>query len=454
MGHTRTEGAAGRPAGRHRTDGDALLVHLVLVVVLLLLIVLVACRTAQAQSPFNPQTYKLTPGDRIGITVFGQPELSGELVIDGTGSVILPFLGEVQVADLTLGECQKRIVERLADGILSQPSVSVRIAELRPVFLVGDVRTGGSQPYRFGMNVKMAIAAAGGFGASIPNQGNAVPELLASDERVRQLSLQKQALGIRKARLEAQLDGAASFTPPEVRRDGSERTLSDIVAFEKETFESQAAIQQSQVDLLRAQQPRISNEIDALRSQIDTRKVQLDLVKKHVEQYGRLVKQGLGLSNMEMQLRLTEATYESEIWNLTGQVARLRMDLGALDLRIQESEAAFKRQVLAELREVRERLQDLDVTLPTAREIRAAKLQQVGSLGAPEGVRTVKVMRTRNGQATEFQAEETTPLEPGDIVEVQVRLPGGPVLPDPSAFRSGGLSLWTPDGAAQRSLGR
>jgi polysaccharide export outer membrane protein len=159
-----------------------------------------------------------------------------------------------------------------------------------------------------------------------------------------------------------------------------------------------------------------------LNAQLTARKKQLDLVRQNAEQYNRLTRQGLGLSATEMQLKLTEATYESEMWNLAAQIARLKMDLGALDIRIQEADANFKRQVLVELRDVRDRLKNLDVTLPIAREIRDAKLQQTGNIADVRVPRAITVTRTRNGQQTSFAADEATPLEPGDIVEVQLRL--------------------------------
>ena len=149
---------------------------------------------------------------------------------------------------------------------------------------------------------------------------------------------------------------------------------------------------------MRAQKPRIESEIEALGAQIATRKKQLDLVRQHAEQYSRLAKQGLGLAATEMQLRLTETTYESEMWNLSAQIARLKMDLGALDIRIQEADAAFKRQVLLDLRDIHDKLKELDVTLPTAREIRDAKLQQAGNIADIATPRTITVTRMRNGQ--------------------------------------------------------
>jgi len=379
--------------------------------------------SAWAQPASSPQTYRLAAGDRVSLTIFGQAELSGDLVIDMTGNINIPFVGPVEIASLTVRQGHERIVRRLADGILTKPSVNLGISELRPVFITGDVRTGGPQPFRFGMNVKLAIAAAGGFGTLPPNQSAAITDFLQSDERVRQLTLQRDILTIRRARLEAQRDGAEHFSMADETRGQSNGALSELIILETETFNSQAAIQKAQVDLLRAQKPRLNNEIDALAAQIATRQKQLDLVKKHSEQYSRLVKQGLGLTSSEMQLRLTEATYESEIWNLTAQIARLRMDLGALDVRIQDTEVTFKRQVIADLRDIGEKLKEIEVVLPVAREIRTARLQQASNLAEIAGSRTITVTRNRDGKPETFQAGDMTPLEPGDVIEVHLVSP-------------------------------
>jgi len=146
---------------------------------------------------------------------------------------------------------------------------------------------------------------------------------------------------------------------------------------------------------------------DILNAQTATTKKQLEIVKQHADQYSRLVKQGLGLANAELQLRLTEATQESELWRLEVQISRLQMDSGVLDLQIHEAEAIFKRQIITELRDVGERLKELDVVLPVAREIREVRLAQAGSLAGT--VRSISVTRTRNGEVTSFQATETRP---------------------------------------------
>jgi len=377
----------------------------------------------RADSPGDSRAYKLAPGDRITVTVFGQAELSGDILVDGAGNIALPFLDPIEVRDLTVLECQKLVRDRLADGILQQPSVSVRISELRPVYVLGDVRTPGAYPFRYGSTVQSAVTVAGGFGLPEVVQGAAVSEFLLADERMRQLTVQRQTLLVRRARLEAQRDGTKTFSPPAQSETMEGNDIASAVANETDVFDAQAAILQNQLDLLRAQKPRIQNEIQALNAQIATTKKQLELVKQHADQYSRLVKQGLGLANAELQFRLTEASHESELWRLTAQVSRLQMDIGELDLKSHDAAAAFKRQVVTELREVRDRLGELDVTLPASREIRDVKLQYASGLVRVDVKRSISVTRVRNGEAMVFEAIETTPLEPGDTVDVRKLLP-------------------------------
>jgi len=402
-----------------------------------------------ADSPGGSRDYKLGPGDRITVTVFGQAELSGDILVDGAGNILLPFIGPIEVKELTTLECQNLIRDRLADGILQQPSVSVRISEFRPLYILGDVRAPGAYPFRYGSTVQSAVAVAGGFGLPQSVQAAAVSEFLLADERVRQLSLQKQALLVRRARLEAQRDGMKTFSPPTPHEQGmtegaptfgggaTQQQASSIVADETDTFETQDAILQRQLDLLRSQKPRIEKEIESFNGQIAAAKKQLEVVKQQADQYTRLVKQGLGVVNAELQLRLTEGNQESELWRLTTQVLRLQMEAGELDLKIHEAEAFFKRQVITESRDVRERIRELDVTLPSAREIREVKRQQAGSMAGAEAARSISVTRTRNGKATVLQATEATSLEPGDIIDVKRLLPRELMYQGPSAQEPG-----------------
>ena len=102
---------------------------------------------------------------------------------------------------------------------------------------------------------------------------------------------------------------------------------------------------------------------------------------------------------------------------------------------------------------VRERLRELDVTLPSAREIR----RQAGSRAGAEASRSISVTRTRDGKATVFQATETTTLEPGDIIDVKKLLPReltyqGPSTSEPGLrpYQMGAAGSERPDALASR----
>ena len=107
--------------------------------------------------------YRLGSGDRVRITVYGQPEMSGEYAIDGSGMLSFPLIGQVHAGGLNAGGLEKALVSRLQPDYLKDPSVSVEVLTYRPFYIVGEVRTPGSYPYVSGMTVLNAVALAGGF---------------------------------------------------------------------------------------------------------------------------------------------------------------------------------------------------------------------------------------------------------------------------------------------------
>lgn len=119
---------------------------------------------AQALPPGqSTEGYRLGSGDRVRITVYGQPELTGEFQVDGGGLLSYPLIGQVQAGGLTAKGLEQALVSKLKPDYLRNPSVSVEVLTYRPFYIVGEVRTPGSYPYVSGMTIINAIALAGGF---------------------------------------------------------------------------------------------------------------------------------------------------------------------------------------------------------------------------------------------------------------------------------------------------
>jgi len=108
--------------------------------------------------------YQLGSGDKIRITVFGEPDLSiEEIRLSDAGTVSYPFLGEIQVAGLSVSELERKIREGLKGDYLVDPEVTVSVLEYRPFFIHGEVEDPGGIPYVPGITLRKAVALAGGF---------------------------------------------------------------------------------------------------------------------------------------------------------------------------------------------------------------------------------------------------------------------------------------------------
>lgn len=103
-----------------------------------------------AEPPTADSSYRLSVGDEVAITVFGEASLSKSELISRTGQVRLPMVGEVKVAGLTVRDAERLIEQTyISEEYLRAPQVSIQVAgySLREVLVNGAVRSPGA--YRF-----------------------------------------------------------------------------------------------------------------------------------------------------------------------------------------------------------------------------------------------------------------------------------------------------------------
>jgi len=134
----------------------------------------VAVETAALQpvvaAPYAPTAltghdapYQLDAGDRLRVQVFGQEGLTNSYIVDASGNISLTLIGTVPVRGLTTAQVARAIAERLRNGYIRNPHVSVEVEVYRPFFILGEVNAPGQYPYVPNMTVEAAIAIAGGF---------------------------------------------------------------------------------------------------------------------------------------------------------------------------------------------------------------------------------------------------------------------------------------------------
>lgn len=141
------------------------------------IIVILNLSTGYSQRKFNndasvikdPTGYKLRVGDRIKISVRGEPETNIEAIINNEGKASARYLGELKISGLNTKQAEQLLMQEYRKQLIfNNPVVNIYISKYsdRVVFLSGSVNRKG--PYNFppeveAMNIVEVIARAGGF---------------------------------------------------------------------------------------------------------------------------------------------------------------------------------------------------------------------------------------------------------------------------------------------------
>ncbi len=107
--------------------------------------------------------YRLGIGDKVHVTVLGQSDLSGDSEVDAGGKIVVALAGAVEAAGSTVVQVADRIRGALSGNILRDPKIAVQVIEYRAITVSGEVKSPGRYKFTFGLDVRSAIAMAGGY---------------------------------------------------------------------------------------------------------------------------------------------------------------------------------------------------------------------------------------------------------------------------------------------------
>ncbi len=109
--------------------------------------------------------------DVLDVVVFEEPDLSMTIRVSDEGIISYPLIGNIDVKGLTTQEVEKVLEERLRDGYLQKPEVTVRLDivlmeqyQEKEVFVLGEVKSPGAIPMlgKY-LTALEAVTKAGGF---------------------------------------------------------------------------------------------------------------------------------------------------------------------------------------------------------------------------------------------------------------------------------------------------
>jgi polysaccharide biosynthesis/export protein len=109
--------------------------------------------------------YRIGGSDKLIIDVLDIEQLADRRVtVDGSGNIVLPIAGVVNVGGLTIGEATALISERLRAGFVRAPQVAINIDEAVSdvVTVDGEVKQPGNYPVIHNTTLMRAVASARG----------------------------------------------------------------------------------------------------------------------------------------------------------------------------------------------------------------------------------------------------------------------------------------------------
>lgn len=110
------------------------------------------------------QGYRIAAGDKLKVSVFDEPTLTGEFSVGLDGRLSLPLIAPIQAAGMAPKQLAAQVTSALAEGgyVLS-PRVTVEVSQHRPFYILGEVTAPGEYPYTGDLTAEQAIAKARGY---------------------------------------------------------------------------------------------------------------------------------------------------------------------------------------------------------------------------------------------------------------------------------------------------
>lgn len=385
--------------------------------------------------PASAEPYRLFAQDRIALRVVewrsGEAmfkdwnALSGTFLINDSGAISIPLIGEVAAAGLTTEQLSGRIADLLQQraGLANKPSAAVEISQYGPIYIVGAVDKPGQYPFSPDLTVMKAVSLAGGF----EREPESISSRLERDRiqaagALGSAELDYSGLFMRRARLQAEKQGKATFDIPEELKGikGAE----ELHAEELDLMKLRRIELASKIAAAKGLGSLYTHEIETLQNKIAAQQRQVALVKKELSSVNSLVEKGLIQSSRRLSLDRDESDAESKLLDLDFQNIRARQLLEENRRDSEELVNSMNSQIQNELNEIVRSIAKADLQTRVARllieeteyERQIRKLEEKSDSSDVGQFQIAR--RNEGGETVRMAATADSAVKPRDLIEV------------------------------------
>jgi protein involved in polysaccharide export with SLBB domain len=366
---------------------------------------------------------QVSSADRISLRFQGQNDMSGEYRISSDGTLSVPVIGRISVADKSFPQLEQMLSQRVTEVTGHPIYVTAEVIAYRPVFVMGFVSKPGAIEWSPGLTVLQAMALAGGIYRA-PGQSLSSGDL-GTVEATRSLLVgreqQKQLLAS-LARLKAERAGDAQVEIPSelVKLAGEEEAKKRIHAQQAllETRRSglekkKAALQESTI--------LASRELGGLNDQGARVEEQLRMRRDLQDKITNLQKKGFVPKERELESEIKIAELEEKATNVAvararveGTTATLKQDSVTLET---DREAALDAEIMKVEADLTKAGIEVNAAMQTYSKLAAEPAQVKGTSLPRMAIKYTIVRRDKSGEDRAV-AQTSSYLRYGDVLLV------------------------------------
>lgn len=359
----------------------------------------------------SADTYLLDTGDRLHIRFYDRydrDDLNGDYVIGESGQLRLPRVGSFNARRKTPAELERDIRQAVESKGEKIGYFSVEVSRCRPFYIVGLVDRPGSYAFSPGFTVLHAISTAGGLYRAPVGERLSIAETLS----------RRAALIARRARLQAEKDGSSTIAVPRelVQMESSDATgmierEQAILEQSRQVSDRERTTLETIVTINQGETESYTKEIAKLEQRIaEQMQIYTQLKKLHEDKVinqQRFFESVSALDNLQRDRRSTS----SNLAQANSNLERSERDLAMLKL-------AESARIVKEIGDTEVELDRLKKAAGQSGDL-AYGMDASSVKGSGGLIATYKIVRRNEaGRPEVMRASETTPIMPGDIIEV------------------------------------
>ncbi|MGX9120888.1 polysaccharide biosynthesis/export family protein [Mesorhizobium sp. BHbsci] len=364
--------------------------------------------------------------------ILQRPELSGEYIVQEDGTISVPLLGAIPVANRSTQQVQADLAKTFNQLLGREGLVNVLPLERPPIYVLGPVKNPGSFKYAAGMTILHAIALAGGLDRAESEPWQKIEAVRETQKRSGAIDTMLKLLA-RAAVLKAERDGTAPKIPRQLlelagateaanlvneqsdrrkavataRKDRERATMRALEAAKQDV--AAYARMESFDELIKLRQERVNS----MRTLVDRKVLSMTVMDQIQSELSDAQQRRQDARNQYASAKQRLAWLESE-------VLRTRADLrNDLEVEIETTES----QIAANVRELNAS-EGVLYTLPVTR----------AQFAKDANSATYQIVRQSAAGPVSIESDGMTLLQPGDLVNISVgasepREPAGSPVP-------------------------